>query len=78
MDGDAWGKFYDKAFANGHRSGFLDAVSELRDMAHEAYEASDLDRERLLHDLARELRGRYEAVEAREAGARARMSEKQS
>ena len=56
---DQFGDIYDKAFANGRLSGHLDTVSALWDMAHEAYTGRDLERERLLHDIAKELRERF-------------------
>jgi hypothetical protein len=56
---DPIGDIYDKAFANGRLSGHLDTVSALWDMAHEAYTAGDPGRERMLHEIAKELRERF-------------------
>lgn len=79
MDDATFSEMYDKIFANGRRDGYQDAVDELRLLAHEAYKAGDLVRERLLADLATDIRSRYDAVDAayrqRQAEAAARLAE---
>ena len=75
---DAFDKMYDKAFANGRKTGWDDALTELWDMAYAAHKAGDPGRQAQISDIAQDLRMRWSAVEERHAQyqveARARLA----
>jgi len=59
---DSTEELIQRQWMSGHRSGYLDAIAEVWEMSHEAFEARDEERMRFLNEVARELRERMERV----------------
>lgn len=53
----------------GHRKGYMDAVAQIWEMAHEAYSGDAFDLAKQFNLIGEDLRGRYSKARERQAAA---------
>jgi len=56
---------WDKAYASGYHSGYMDAISELWELNQEAFAAGDFATANKIADISSDIRARYKAVRER-------------
>lgn len=61
-DLERFNRTWDKAYASGYHSGYMDAIGACWDVERRAYQAGDLAGAKLIGDLVNEIRSREAAI----------------